>query len=90
MSTFHLVGMRSLRLTAMRIALIGAVTQIAAGVVVMLHQPGTISADFGTNEAALVMIGTVVNPAQESQSDGWDTVHHLISSSFARRSQLFF
>jgi hypothetical protein len=90
MSTFQLVRMRSLRLTAMRIALIAAVLEVAAGTAVLLHQADTIIADLGTSEAAVAMIDTAVNPPQKSQSDEWHTVHHIISSSFAKRSQVFF
>jgi hypothetical protein len=90
MSTFHLVGMRSLRLTAMRIALIAAVMEVAAGVAVMLHQPDTIIPDLGTSEAASATMGMAVNPPQKNQGDERQAVHHIISSSLAKRSQVFF
>jgi hypothetical protein len=90
MPTFQFVRMRSLHLTAMRIALIAAVMEAATGIVIILHQPGTIIADLGTSEAASAVVGTAVNPPQKSQSDERHTVHHIISSSLATRSQVFF
>ena len=85
MSNFQHYRIPSVRLTAMKLVLLVAVADIAAGATLILHHSSAIMPDI----RAGAPLAAMAYPLDESRSGAWHEVHQTISSSFVARSRLY-
>jgi len=89
MSSIRVYRVRTARLTAMKMALIVALVDLAAGMSVMLHQPGGRMSEMGARAEASAVTGAAADTPQGRRGKGWRGIEEAIASGFTGRAQVF-